>query len=281
MFEYPINSKHKSWDGLCQISTVVGNASVIEEHTRFTRSLGGSVVGVHGIWPKLTFWGGNGSVASKYVSPTHQLDNVKDKCEMLGIHVIQCQDFLFSGSQYNMAVDFLREDAEDTDVVLWLEGDECLNMDYFDWYIDTVKELKEDGYDGLIFPDLIELGPDRKWAKVWQTNQGFFFNKGLFSTRRTNFDGHQLFNTNTLKLANANDLGIPMMANPIHLHIFKQHGTCRVRDNKWHGGNKVIPLDQDIGDESYLNFIYDNLEIVNADLTREMDGYLGDSIYNS
>jgi len=279
MLEYPISSKHKSWDGLRQICTIAGGEPVIEEHTRFTRSLGGSVVGVHGIWPKLRFWGGEGSDASKYIIPTHQLDSVKEKCEEFGIHFIQCQDFTFSGMQYNMAVDFLREDSESVDAVLWLEGDECLNMDYFDWYIDTVKQLKEDGYDGLIFPDLIELGPDRKWLKCGQNNQGFFFNKGLFSTRRTNFDGHHMFNTNTLKLANANDLNIPMMANPIHLHIFKQHTSNRVKNGIWCCAGLNLPFDKDIGDESYLNFIYDNLEVVNVDLPREMDGYIGDSIY--
>jgi len=44
---------------------------------------------------------------------------------------------------------------------------------------------------------------------------------------------------------------------------------------------KVIPLDQAINDERYLNFIYDNLDVVNVDLDRKMDGYIGDTIYAS
>jgi len=238
MIKYNQETKHKKWDGLFQISNVAGNSTVIEEHTRFTRLLGGKIVGVHGIWPKLKFWGGMGSVASDYVSPTQHVDNVEEKCNELGIEFMQCQDYAFSGKQFNMAVNYIENTAEEPQIMLWLEGDECLNMDYLDWYIDTVNQLKDEGYDGLIFPDLIELGPDRKYAKVWQTNQGFFFNKGLFHTRKEGFDGHQLFTTNKLKLALADEVHVPFMANPLHLHIFKRHGATRVKNGSWHGGNK-------------------------------------------
>jgi len=279
MIDYPIDSKYKKWDGLCQICTVAGNASVIEEHTRFTRFLGGKIVGVHGIWPKLRFWGGEGSSPSPHVVPTHQLDNVQEKCVELGVDFIQCQKFMFSGDHYNMAIDHLKENAEDAKVVLWLEGDVCLNMDYFDWYIDTVNQLKEDGYDGLIIRDQIELGTNRKYLLSGAVNQGFFFNNGLFSTRSGGFDGHHRFTTNTLKLAIASDLNIPSIANLIHLHIFKEHGSCRIENDIWCCAGLSLSFDKDIGDSSYLNFIYDNLEIVCANLSRKMDGYIGEEIY--
>lgn len=280
MIECSFLPKKIKWEGLCQISNVAGNASVIEEHTRFVRHLSGNLVGVHGIWPKLKFWGGAGNRAQSYTKPTHHLDNVEEKCKELGINFLQCKRFMFSGAQYNMGLNFAHENFKDIDTILWLEGDECLNLTYFDVYKDVVDDLKRKGYDALIFPDLIELGPNRKWFMAWQTNQGFFFNNGIHAIKGTAFDGQQKISTKGLKIITSKEIGLDEMVNVVHLHIFKLYGLCRVKNNLWHGGNKVLSYDRDIGDDLYLNFLYDNLDIKNVDRKDKVDGYIGSTIYN-
>ena len=256
-------SKHKGKvKNLVQICNVFGNADVLKEHTRFTRNMGGEVIAVSGIWPRITWGKSSYSNSSKFLNPTDQLDNVKEMCEDYGFHFIQYDDFTFSGTQYNLALDYINDHNIPMDCLLWIEGDEAINIDNVDEFVLSIVRTQSESVDAALWEQHMDLLPQKKKAITKVRNQGLFFGEACQIKRRGGFDGHLHIDQRTSNFKYSKSCGF-LPEDIIHLHMFKEHSLCRINNGVfWTGGfkAKIEDLEEIVGSD-YIDFLFSRYEI--------------------
>jgi hypothetical protein len=253
---------------LVQICNVLGGRDTIEEHTKVTRLLGGTVIAVSGVWPALS-WNGKDK-AKNIMPPTVQLDDVKKYCDENEFHFIQCEKYMWSGAQYNMALDYIKSNKIPMDFLMWFENDVALSPFDLEKIVEGIESAKLESKNGVVWKKQYELFPDKRYCFSRMDNQGFLIGDACWRPRFAGDDHTHRFK----KRLENRQIGISGVF-PYHLHLFKEFTSCRINNGVWNcGGQKInISKCEKIEDE-YVDYLFSKYDIKSKDVV-DATTYIG------
>ncbi len=225
---------------LVQIICGCGAAETIEECARVPQALGATIIVVHGIWPRLNHPNSDAandySDPSRWVSPTHQIDDVAAIAKRNGWHFIQMDKFAFNGEQYNVALAYIRQHNIACDTIWFVDSDECIDPADTPALLAEVELFRQHGIGSVRFHKRTEIVRDWRGFSYDITggNYGIVMGAALQLERETYFDGNFFFKT---------PISYGLTSVPLlHLHHFRKNAASRVHDGIWEGGGMKVDL---------------------------------------
>jgi hypothetical protein len=273
-FDEDIIKHANKLEGLVQIVNVAGCAEVLEESTRVVRLLGGTVIGVEGIWPIVSHsYEGKHSDPDNFITPKHKLNDCKSECERLGIHYIEMDEYAYCGKQMNAAFDYAKENDIDIQILWGIDGDETIDPSNVGQLIDEIVAANLAGHQYMYFCRRQEISPGWKDLELNNFNrQGLFWGATATLKRSEAHNGHRNLET-SVEIGDEALCLIPTL----HLHNFRLNACCRVKDNIWRGGNLEFDLseiDDLIEETPYIKYLKDKYSFQCIDIPGETT-YIG------
>ena len=214
---------------LIQIITGCGCEDTIEEAAYWTLINNGLVIVVDALWPTLTYPDPDAQIQQTHVliPPNERFEDINRILKRHSLFdrffYIRADDYMYNGTQYNLALDFIQKHNLPCEHILFHDGDEALDPIYTDLVLSHIQTAKDRGTSQLRFMSTIEILPGWKGLTVNDRlggNFGFVWGKHLFTRRLNHFDGNFVF-----------EIDVPFMITQVplyHLHHFRRNALRRI-----------------------------------------------------
>lgn len=217
---------------LVQIITACGCHETVEEAAYWTLINGGYVVVVDALWPTLNYPTDPEQIStSTFLKPDQRFEDIGSIIQRHSLNdrffYLKPTEYMYNGAQYNLALDFIRNNNLPCEHILFHDGDETLDPHFSELIYDHIKTAKTTGASQLRFTTTLEILPGWRALKVEDRiggNFGFVWGEYLFTRRLEHFDGNFFFENNVPFIGTM----VPLY----HLHHFRTNAARRISESR-------------------------------------------------
>lgn len=171
-----------------------------------------------------------------WVSPTHQVDDVKQIAIRNGWHFIQMDKFAYNGEQYNVVLDYIKSNHLPCDYLWFVDSDECIEPANIELLLSEISLFEKNGIKSVRFHKRVEIVGDWRYFiyDVSAGNYSITMGDAVWLEREIFFDGNYFFKSPI----SYGITSVPLL----HLHQYRKNAAGRVNKGIWYGGGMEVEI---------------------------------------